>query len=168
MRARTPAWKGNESAPTAKTLCSGAYFYARALSLTFCRGFATLFPHSLSMADTLQLPAVIQPAQIETGMTIRVHHKIKDIDPEGKEKERVQMFEGLVLKTSGAGNRKTMTIRKVANAVGVEKIFPVFLPSITKIELVKMVKARRNVMSFVRGSKKRFKDVKNIKLNKVA
>jgi ribosomal protein L19 len=62
------------------------------------------------MADTLQLPAVIQPAQIETGMTIRVHHKIKDIDPEGKEKERVQMFEGLVLKTSGAGNRKTMTI----------------------------------------------------------
>ena len=116
------------------------------------------------MAETLQLPAVIQPSQVKTGMTIRVHHKIKDLDAEGKEKERVQMYEGLVLKVGGNGAAKTMTVRKISSGVGVEKIFPLSLPSITKIELVKMIKIRRNYISFMRTTKKRMHEVKDIKL----
>ncbi len=116
------------------------------------------------MADTLTLPAVIQPTQVETGMTIRVHQKIKDTTKSGEEKERVQMFEGLVLKVGGSGVSKTMTVRKVTSGVGVEKIFPLALPTIVKVELVKKVKARRKVMSFMRDSKKRLKEVRNIKL----
>lgn len=119
------------------------------------------------MADKLTLPAVIQPAQIETGMTIRIHQKIKDVAPNGEEKERVQVYEGLVTKTSGAGARKTMTVRKVSDGVGVEKIFPLALPSIVKVELTKMVKTSRKDISFVRKSKKRLKDVKDIKLKAV-
>jgi len=116
------------------------------------------------MAETLQLPAVILPSQVKTGMTIRVHHKIKDTDSEGKEKERVQVFEGLVLKVHGEGNHKTMTVRKIASGVGVEKIFPLTLPSIVKIELVRMIKTRRADISFVRKSKKRLKEIHDIKL----
>lgn len=116
------------------------------------------------MAETLQLPAVIQSSQIRTGMTLRVHHKIKDIDKDGKEKERVQMFEGLVINLRGAAEKKTMTIRKVASGIGVEKIFPLNLPSINKIELVKMVKTNRKHLGFVRKTKKRFHEIKQIKL----
>ena len=116
------------------------------------------------MAETLILPAVIAPTQVETGMTIRVHHKIKDVAANGEEKERVQMFEGLVINIGGMGVSKTMTLRKIASGVGVEKIFPLTLPSIVKIELVKKIKTRKKNIAFVRSSKKRLKEDKNIKL----
>ena len=116
------------------------------------------------MDTKLVLPAVIVPAQVKTGMTIRVHQKIKETDQNGKDKERVQVYEGLVLKVGGAGVSKTMTVRKISDGVGVEKIFPLTLPSIVKLELVKMVKTRRKVISFVRHSKKALREVKNIKL----
>jgi len=116
------------------------------------------------MAETLTLPAVIAPTQVETGMTIRVHLKIKDVNAAGEEKERVQVFEGLVLSVGGNGVSKTMTVRKMSGGIGVERIFPLTLPAIIKIELTKKVKARRKVISFVRGSKKRLREVKNIKL----
>lgn len=116
------------------------------------------------MTDALKLPAVITPEQVETGMTIRVHQKIKDLNSKGEEKERVQVFEGLVLKVGGAGIARTMTVRKVTDGVGVERIYPVTSPIIAKIELVRMVKVRRNNISFVRGSKKRMKEVKNVQL----
>ena len=99
------------------------------------------------MADQLTLPTVIQPSQIQTGMTVRIHQKIKDIAPSGEEKERVQVYEGLVTKTSGAGVRKTMTVRKISEGVGVEKIFPLTLPAIIKVELTKIVKTSRKDIS---------------------
>ncbi len=116
------------------------------------------------MADILTLPATIHPTQIETGMTIRVHQKIKDLTTSGEEKERVQMFEGIVLAVGGSKGSKTMTVRKMASGVGVEKIFPLALPTIIKIELVKKVKARRNDIGFIRHSKKRLKEVRNVTL----
>ena len=120
------------------------------------------------MADALKLPAVIQPAQIQTGMTLRIHQKIKDVNTKGEEKERIQVFEGLVIKVGGTGISKTMTIRKVTEGVGVERIYPLNSPVIAKIELTKMVKVRRNNISFVRDTKKRLKEVKNIKLRAAA
>lgn len=115
----------------------------------------------------MKLPADITPQQIETGMTIRVHQKIKETDANGKEKERVQVYEGLVINLGGAGVSKTMTVRKISNMVGVEKIFPLMLPSITRVELVKKIRTSRKNISFVRHSKKRLKEVKDIKLKTV-
>lgn len=119
------------------------------------------------MADQITLPAVIQPSQIRTGMTIRIHQKIKETAPNGEEKERVQVYEGIVLKMSGVASRKTMTVRKMSGTVGVERIFPLSLPSIQKVEVTKVARVRRNNISFIRDSKKRFRDVKNIKLSAV-
>ncbi|MSR85447.1 50S ribosomal protein L19 [Candidatus Uhrbacteria bacterium] len=116
------------------------------------------------MENQLVLPATIIPTQVKTGMTIRVHQKIKETDKTGKEKERVQVFEGLVLKVGGNGVSKTMTVRKISDRIGVEKIFPLTLPSIVKLELVRMVKTRRQHIGFVRHSKKALREVKNIKL----
>ena len=109
-------------------------------------------------------PAVIQPSQVETGMTIRVHQKVKDIGPKGDVKERLQVFEGLVLKVGGKGVSKTMTVRKVADGVGVERIFPIASPIIAKIELTKMVKTRRKSISFTRKTKKRLREIKEVKV----
>ncbi|MFA6161347.1 MAG: 50S ribosomal protein L19 [Patescibacteria group bacterium] len=97
---------------------------------------------------------------IRSGMNIRVHQKIREKNPKGEEKERVQVYEGLVINVRGAGIQKTMTVRKISNGVGVEKIYPLQLPTIAKIELVNQVKTRRKVMSFVRHAKKRLKEVK--------
>ena len=117
------------------------------------------------MDNQLVLPAVIMPTQVKTGMTIRVHQKIKEIDSNGKDKERVQIYEGLVLKVGGNGVSKTMTVRKISGSVGVEKIFPLTLPSIVKLELVKMIKTHRQNINFVRHSKKKLKEIKNIILS---
>lgn len=120
------------------------------------------------MSELVTLPVDIQPSQVETGMTIRVHQKIKDLTPSGEEKERVQVYEGLVINMGGASAAKTMTVRKIASGVGVEKIFPISLPSITRIELVKKVKTRKKSIEFVRKSTKRMKEIKQVKLKTIA
>ncbi|MFZ6015271.1 MAG: 50S ribosomal protein L19 [Patescibacteria group bacterium] len=101
----------------------------------------------------------IQPEEIRTGMKIRVHQKIREKNPKGEEKERIQVFEGLVINLRGSKNHKTMTVRKISDGVGVEKIYPLNLPAIAKIELVAQYKTNRKVLNFVRSTKKRLKEI---------
>ena len=72
------------------------------------------------------------------GDTIKVYGKIK----EGN-RERVQVFEGTVLKRQGTGARETFTVRKTSNGVGVEKTWPVYSPNVEKIEVIRRGKVRR-------------------------
>ena len=82
----------------------------------------------------------------ETGDTVRVYCKIK----EGN-RERVQVFEGVVLKKQGGSNRATFTVRKSSNGVGVEKTWPLHSPNVEKIEVVRKGKVRRAKLNYIRS-----------------
>ncbi|MCC8081731.1 MAG: 50S ribosomal protein L19 [Lachnospiraceae bacterium] len=80
------------------------------------------------------------------GDTVRVHAKIK----EGN-RERIQVFEGTVIKRQGGSSRETFTVRKFSNGVGVEKTWPVHSPIVEKIEIVRRGKVRRAKLYYLRG-----------------
>lgn len=100
---------------------------------------------------------------IKTGNTVRVHQKIIETTKDGA-KERIQMFEGLVIAiNSGAGADKTITVRKIASGVGVEKIFPMHSSNIAKIEVIRNSRVRRSKLYFMRnrtGKSARLKEAK--------
>ena len=98
---------------------------------------------------------------LKPGITVRVHQKIKDVNAKGEEKERIQVFEGIIIaKHKKKDNGATITVRKISNGVGVEKIFPIHLPTIVKWEVVKETKVRRAKLYFLREYKKRLKEIK--------
>lgn len=98
--------------------------------------------------------------ELKPGMTVRVYQKIKELNSKGEERERIQYFEGMIIarkhnKEAGA----TITVRKVSEGVGVEKIFPLNLPTITKIEIKKQAKVKRAKLYYLRGEyKKKLKE----------
>jgi len=99
--------------------------------------------------------------EIKSGMTVRVHQKIKEKNPKGEEKERIQVFEGMVLaRKHGKGINSTITVRKISGGIGVEKIFPLHLPTIAKIEVVKKAKLKRSKAYYLRSYKKKLKEKK--------
>lgn len=95
--------------------------------------------------------------ELKPGMTIRLHERIKDVSPKGEERERIQIFEGMILGIRGAGFSRTMTIRKVSKGFGVEKIYPINSPVIAKMELVKAAKVRKAKLWYLANIKRRFK-----------
>lgn len=100
--------------------------------------------------------------EIKPGMTIKVYQKIKELNPKGEEKERIQFFEGMVIaKKHGKEAGGTITVRKISDGVAVEKIFPLNLPTITKIEIKKQTRVRRAKLYYLkRGYKKKLKEKK--------
>ena len=99
--------------------------------------------------------------ELQTGMTVRVHQKIKETGMTGKEKERVQFFEGIILAyKKGRKPSPTITVRKISNGVGVEKIFPINAPTIVKIEPLKIAKVRKSKAYYLRSHKKRLREKK--------
>jgi len=97
--------------------------------------------------------------EIKPGMTVRVYQKIKEQNSKGEWKERQQYFEGIVLAVKhGQEAGASFTVRKISDGVGVEKIFPLHLPTITKIEIKKQIRTRRSKLYFLkRGYNKRLK-----------
>ncbi len=93
--------------------------------------------------EAAQLKAEVP--QFRVGDTVRVHNLIK----EGN-RERIQIFEGTVLKRQGGGVRETFTVRKTSNGVGVEKTWPLHSPHVVKVEVVRYGKVRRAKLFYLR------------------
>lgn len=83
--------------------------------------------------------------QFNVGDTVRVHGKIK----EGN-RERIQIFEGTVIKRQNGGARETFTVRKNSNGIGVEKTWPLHSPSVDNVEVVRKGKVRRAKLNYLR------------------
>ena len=98
--------------------------------------------------------------ELKPGMTVRVYQKIKELNIKGEEKERTQYFEGMIIaKKHGKEAGGTITVRKISHGVGVEKIFPLNLPTIEKIEIKKKARVRRAKLFYLkRGHKKKLKE----------
>ncbi len=91
---------------------------------------------------------------LKAGYIVKVYQKIKDVSPDGKVKERVQIFEGQVIGTRGGkAINGTVTVRKISSGIGVERIFPIHSPSIEKIEVVKATPARKTKLYYTREGK---------------
>ena len=96
--------------------------------------------------------------ELKAGDTITVYYEIKE-----GEKSRTQFFKGVVIQIKGKGKTKTFTIRKMSGTFGIERIFPINLPSIKKIEINKKGKVRRSRIYYfknLRGKKARLKEAK--------
>lgn len=89
--------------------------------------------------------ALKEVSEFNVGDTVKVYGRIK----EGN-KERIQVFEGTVLKRQGTGTRETFTVRKTSNGVGVEKTWPVYSPLIEKVEVVRKGSVRRAKLNYLR------------------
>ncbi len=96
------------------------------------------------------------------GMVVKVHQKIKETNTKGEEKERIQIYEGIIIAVRhGKEIGATITVRKISEGVGVEKIFPLQSPVVDKIEIVRQLEVRRAKLHYLRD-----KDFKR-KLNEV-
>ena len=93
--------------------------------------------------EAAQLKAEV--TEFRVGDTVKVHAKVK----EGN-RERIQIFEGTVLKRQNGGARETFTVRKFSNGIGVEKTWPLHSPVIEKIEVVRRGKVRRAKLNYLR------------------
>ena len=99
----------------------------------------------LSLFNSRNLTAN-QLADLRPGWTVRIYQKIKEGD-----KTRTQVFEGMVIaKKHGREAGGTITVRKVSGGIGVEKIYPVYLPSVEKIEVIKKAKIRRAKLYYLK------------------
>ncbi len=86
-----------------------------------------------------------EAATLRPGETVRVHVKVAE-----GEKERTQVFEGIVIRISGKGSRATFTVRKISYGIGVERIFPIHSPRIDKVEVGSKGKVRRAKLYYLR------------------
>lgn len=84
-------------------------------------------------------------ADFQPGDTVRVHVKVVE-----GERERIQIFEGVVLRRSGSGATETFTVRKISQGIGVERIFPVHSRRVDKVEVIRRSKVRRARLYYLR------------------
>ena len=86
-----------------------------------------------------------EPPEFHVGDSVKVHVKVRE-----GEKDRIQIFQGIVIARRGGGTGSSFTVRKVSNGVGVERVFPLFSPVIGKIEVVRRGRVRRSKLYYLR------------------
>ena len=108
--------------------------------------------------DLVEQPQLAERPAMRAGDTVKVHVRVREGD-----KERIQIFEGIVIGMHRGGTRASITVRKVSFGQGVERIFPLHSPVIDKIEVIRTAKVRRAKLYFLRdlkGKAARMKEVK--------
>ena len=95
--------------------------------------------------EAVEAPQLVERPDMRPGDTVRVHVKVRE-----GEKERIQIFEGLIIGQHRGGSRATFTVRKVSFGQGVERIFPLHSPMIDKIDVVRSARVRRAKLYFLR------------------
>ena len=108
--------------------------------------------------ETVEQPHLTTRPDMRSGDTVRVHVKVREGD-----KERIQVFEGVIINLRRGGVRSTFTVRKVSFGQGVERIFPMHSPTIQKVDVVRSAKVRRAKLYFLRdlkGKAARMKEVR--------
>jgi len=108
--------------------------------------------------ETVEQPHLTKRPDMRSGDTVRVHVKVRE-----GEKERIQIFEGMVIGMHRGGTRASVTVRKVSFGQGVERIFPLHSPIVDKIEVIRGAKVRRAKLYFLRdlrGKAARMKETK--------
>ena len=114
----------------------------------------------MNAMETVERAHLTKRPAIKPGDTVRVHVKVREGD-----KERIQIFEGLVIGMRRGGARSSFTVRKVSFGQGVERIFPLHSPTIDKIEVVRAARVRRAKLYFLRelkGKAARMKEQKRV------
>jgi large subunit ribosomal protein L19 len=112
----------------------------------------------MNAIDVVERTQLVQRPALKAGDTIKVHVKVREGD-----KERIQVFEGMVIGMHRGGARASFTVRKVSFGQGVERIFPMHSPTIQKVDVVRSAKVRRAKLYFLRelkGKAARMKEVK--------
>ena len=96
--------------------------------------------------DMVEKAQLVQRPAMKSGDTVRVHVKVREGD-----KERIQVFEGMVIGMHRGGIRASFTVRKVSFGQGVERIFPLHSPTIDKVEVIRSAQVRRAKLNFLRN-----------------
>src|SRR6188768_784371 len=112
----------------------------------------------MTAMELVEKAQLLERPRMKAGDTVKVHVRVKEGD-----KERIQIFEGVVIGLRRGGNRATFTVRKVSFSQGVERIFPLHSPTISKVEIVRSAKVRRAKLYFLRdlkGKAARMKETK--------
>ena len=102
----------------------------------------------MNAVESVERAQMVQRPAMKPGDTVRVHVKVREGD-----KERIQVFEGMVIGLHRGGARATFTVRKVSFGQGVERIFPLHSPIIDKIDVVRSAQVRRAKLYFLRNLK---------------
>ena len=102
----------------------------------------------MSAIDVVEKAQLVERPRMQSGDTVRVHVKVREGD-----KERIQVFEGIVIGLHRGGARASFTVRKVSFGQGVERIFPLHSPTIAKVDVVRSARVRRAKLYFLRALK---------------
>ena len=102
----------------------------------------------MSAIEAVERSQMVERPRMKSGDTVRVHVKVREGD-----KERVQVFEGIVIGMHRGGLRASFTVRKVSFGQGVERIFPLHSPTIQKVEVTRSAKVRRAKLYYLRDLK---------------
>ncbi|TDI76217.1 MAG: 50S ribosomal protein L19 [Bacteroidetes bacterium] len=96
--------------------------------------------------------------EFNAGDTVNVHVRVIE-----GEKQRIQQYQGVVIAFKGSGSRRTFTVRKISNGVGVERIFPLHSPRLAKIEIIRLGQVRRAKLYYLRDRKGKAARIKELR-----